>query len=341
MSVPRSQLERTVLAFRQALVRGDEAAQRAIVRSLALAEANLLPVADALEAEILALGDAATPDAVRRLSTYTELLDQIDVELTTLGRSTGSLIAAQATTAATAGANAALAAAQAVGGARVGVAWNRLPAAAIRELTASVTGGPLGTLLDGFGVAGRETAERILLDGLTRGPGPRAVGDALDGALGIGRNRAQVIARTEILRAGKQANLASYAANPSVIGGWTWNAKRGANTCSACLIMDGTAFPATVTFFPGHPQCRCVPSPIVRGFPPIERTTGREYLQSLPESEQRRILGSAKYDAWQRGEVELDDLVTVRTSETWGDSYQPASLNTARAQAAGRSRRAG
>lgn len=340
MSVPSSRLERSLTAFRAALIRQDAAAQRQIVRALALAEANLQPLVEALLVEIATLGDDVSPAALRELVTYRALLEQIGVEMTGLGRTTGTLLAAQVPLAAQTGTQAALAAAQAVGGARVAVAWNALPAPALRELVGSIAGGPLGELLDTFGPAARDAAERILLDGLTRGPGPRAVGDALQGALGIGRNRAQVIARTEILRAGKQANLASYAANPGAVSGWTWHANKGPRTCSACLLMDGTEFGLDVTFFPGHPQCRCVARPVLRRFPETGRETGREWLARQPEATQRSILGSGAYDAWQAGEVELDDLVTVRRSERWGESYTPSSLRDARARAAGRGERA-
>ena len=57
MSVPSSRLERSLTAFRAALIRQDAAAQRQIVRALALAEANLQPLVEALLVEIATLGD--------------------------------------------------------------------------------------------------------------------------------------------------------------------------------------------------------------------------------------------------------------------------------------------
>ena len=97
--------------------------------------------------------------------------------------------------------------------------------------------------------------------------------------------------------------------------------------------MDGTEFPLSVTFFPGHPQCRCVAVPILRDYPTPKEQTGREYLESLPEADQRRLLGNRKYEAWKSGELELDDMVAPRNSDAWGTSYQEASLAQAEANA--------
>lgn len=73
--------------------------------------------------------------------------------------------------------------------------------------------------------------------------------------------------------------------------------------------------------------------PILRDYPRPKEQTGREYLESLPESEQRRLLGNRKFEAWKRGELELDDMVMPRSSKAWGTSYQEASLAQAEANA--------
>lgn len=330
MSFFPSRLERSVIAFRAALIRRDAAAQQQIVRALTLAEANLQPLVDALLAEIAAQEDDVSPTTLRELATYRALLEQIAIEMNSFGKTTATLLSAQVPQAARDGAQAARDAVQSVG---VEARWTPLQAPALREIVGSISGGPLGDLLETFGTASRDAAERILLDGITRGKNARTVGDALQAAVGVTRNRAQVIARTEILRAGKQANLASYAANPVAVSGWTWHANKGPRTCSACLIMDGRQFPLEVTFFPGHPQCRCVARPVLRGFPETGQETGREWLAKQTEATQRSILGNKAYEAWKNGDVELDDLVTVRRSEQWGDSYAPASLKTATSNA--------
>lgn len=339
MSVPRDTragaLQQVMATFRTALLAQDVVAQRAILDGLGTVNSRLRTLAQDLQAEIDALGPDVQPWQIERLARYNELMDQIETEVQTFAQTLGSQLPVAQAAAAQVGSAAALAQAQAIAGtARIGARWNQLSAPALREIVASTQVGPLADLLGSFGVDAAAKARAVLIEGIGTGQNARVVGRALEAATGTTRQRAQVIARTEILRAGKSANLQSFAANSDVISGWKWHAFKGPRTCSACLIMDGTEFPTSTTFFPGHPQCRCVAMPILRDYPTPREQTGREYLESLPEDEQRALLGNKKYEAWRNGELELDDMVSPRYSERWGTSYQEASLATAEANAA-------
>jgi SPP1 gp7 family putative phage head morphogenesis protein len=318
-----------------ALLTQDAAAQRILASGIDDVLVGLQAIGDALQAEINALGPDVQPWQIERLDRLRALEEQALRELDDYGQTLNSLLPVAQTNAAAAGAAAASASVQAVAGqAVVASSFRTLSAPALREIIAATSTGPLRDLLDTFGATGSAVLRQTLLDGIGQGRNARVVGDAIQRAVGVSRQRAQVIARTEILRAGKQANLASFAANANLISGWEWHAFKGPRTCSACLIMDGTEFPTSVTFFPGHPQCRCVGKPILRDYPQPKGQTGRDYLESLPEADQRRLLGNGKYDAWQSGELELDDMVAPRYSDQWGTSYQEASLATSQANAA-------
>ena len=336
MSVPRGgRLDAVLNAFRVALLTQDAAAQRILASGIEDVLVSLGDIGDALQAEIDALGPDVQPWQIERLDRLRALEEQALRELDDYGQTLNSLLPVAQTNAAAAGAAAASASVQAVAGqAVVASSFRTLSAPALREIIAATSTGPLRDLLDTFGATGSAVLRQTLLDGIGQGRNARVVGDAIQRAVGVSRQRAQVIARTEILRAGKQANLASFAANANLISGWEWHAFKGPRTCSACLIMDGTEFPTSVTFFPGHPQCRCVGKPILRDYPQPKGQTGRDYLESLPEADQRRLLGNGKYDAWQSGELELDDMVAPRYSDQWGTSYQEASLATSQANAA-------
>ncbi len=336
MSVPRgSRLDAVLNAFRVALLTQDAAAQRILASGIEDVLVSLRDIGDALQADIDALGPDVQPWQIERLDRLRALEEQALRELDDYGQTLNSLLPVAQTNAAAAGAAAASASVQAVAGqAVVASSFRTLSAPALREIIAATSTGPLRDLLDTFGATGSAVLRQTLLDGIGQGRNARVVGDAIQRAVGVSRQRAQVIARTEILRAGKQANLASFAANANLISGWEWHAFKGPRTCSACLIMDGTEFPTSVTFFPGHPQCRCVGKPILRDYPQPKGQTGRDYLESLPEADQRRLLGNGKYDAWKSGELELDDMVAPRYSDQWGTSYQEASLATSQANAA-------
>ena len=336
MSVPRGgRLDAVLNAFRVALLTQDAAAQRILASGIEDVLVSLGDIGDALQAEIDALGPDVQPWQIERLDRLRALEEQALRELDDYGQTLNSLLPVAQTNAVAAGAAAASASVQAVAGqAVVASSFRTLSAPALREIIAATSTGPLRDLLDTFGATGSAVLRQTLLDGIGQGRNARVVGDAIQRAVGVSRQRAQVIARTEILRAGKQANLASFAANANLISGWEWHAFKGPRTCSACLIMDGTEFPTSVTFFPGHPQCRCVGKPILRDYPQPKGQTGRDYLESLPEADQRRLLGNGKYDAWRSGELELDDMVAPRYSDQWGTSYQEASLATSQANAA-------
>ena len=324
-------------SFRRALLIQDYAAQAAIANALSDVVLRLQDAGEALQAEILALGDDVQPWQIERLERFRALEAQAIQEMADFGQSVNSLLPVAQANAAAAGANAALQSVSAIAGQAVTAAsFRSLSGPALRELAAATSAGPLRALLDSFGPQASAILRQTLFEGLGQGQNARVVGRAIERTVGVGRQRAQVIARTEILRAGKSANLASFAANSNLISGWTWHAFKGPRTCSACLVMDGTEFPTTVTFFPGHPQCRCVAKPVLRDYPTPREQTGREYLESLPEAEQRALLGNRKYEAWQRGDLDLDDMVTPRTSDAWGTSYQEASLAQAEANAIAR-----
>ncbi len=57
-----------------------------------------------------------------------------------------------------------------------------------------------------------------------------------------------------------------------------------------------------------HPRCRCNASPILNNrrvpFP-----TGEQWLESLPASEQRAILGPGRYNALSDGRISLTDMI--------------------------------
>ena len=66
--------------------------------------------------------------------------------------------------------------------------------------------------------------------------------------------------------------------------------------------------------------------PVVIGVGAPQWETGEEWFRKQPVDVQQRILGPGRYDAWQDGQFQLDELITKRSNSVWGDSLVPTPL---------------
>ena len=233
--------------------------------------------------------------------------------------------------------------------ARIIGTWNRVPAEALQHLVGTLAdGSPLATLLDQLAPAACLATKKALTTGVVLGNNPRDIARAIRQEAGLGLTRSLTIARTETLRAYRQASIENYAANEDVVNGWIWTATLGPRTCAACLAMHGTRH-AVDEVFASHPNCRCAPVPITKswaelGLPevddlPDEVFSGEEWFAQQDASTQEQILGPAKYAAFKAGRISLSDLVAYRDDPKWGPQRSEASLQEAEAKAANNQRR--
>lgn len=197
-------------------------------------------------------------------------------------------------------------------------------------------GGPLRGLLLGYGTEAASAAQAALLEGVTLGKGSAWTAQQMRQALDIPRWRAETLARTEALRAYREAARATYAAS-NVVGSWEWLASLDRRCCPGCVGMHGTIHPNTETL-DGHPRCRCamVPrtltwaqiDPSLIGVPDTQPSllTGADWLELQPEGTQRAMLGPLKYDAWKAGRITVADMVARTYSPTWGTMRRERSM---------------
>lgn len=179
--------------------------------------------------------------------------------------------------------------------------------------------------------------QRELVRGVAAGSNPRQTarrmvaraGERFDGGLG----RALTIARTETLDAYRAASQLAQAPHADVLDGWEWGASMSKRTCPACLGMNGQTFPLSTPGPEGHQNCRCARLPVVKSWadlgydveePPSVLPSTQDFLDSLSAREQRELLGSARFEAWQRGDFPVEKWATKRSTEGWRDSYVPA-----------------
>jgi SPP1 gp7 family putative phage head morphogenesis protein len=183
-----------------------------------------------------------------------------------------------------------------------------------------------------------EAVKDALIHGLATGKGQDWMIRAATQALGLSHARATTILRTESLRAYRAASKATYEANADLMEGWTWHANLDARCCVACVLMDGTLHPVTATL-DGHPRCRCAMVPRTKSWedlgvegaenlpdtrPPVR--SGKDWLEAQDPSVQRAIMGKAKFQAWQDGQITLDDMVARPHSPEWGTMRTERSL---------------
>jgi SPP1 gp7 family putative phage head morphogenesis protein len=331
-------------AFRARLIALDDAALRAIRDSYGTAyqaiDARLRETLRQIE-EAQAAGETVNASWLNRQERLESLLRDVRAEIERFsGQATGTVTANQAA-AVSLGLEAAPAllaaatgdAAQAV----IGIAFNRVPTAAFQQLVGFTSDGtPLRKLLDELGPSASTKVRDTLKRGVAQGYGAKKIAREVKEELGGDMVRAMRISRTETLRAYRAANIESFGANPDVCERWRWTASRQLRTCAVCLAMDGKTFPLT-TPFGSHVNCRCVPLPVTKslgeilGDPTIpdrrpQRETGEAWLRKQPADAQRKILGPAKYEAWQAGKIQLDDVVKYHDHPDWGPTRTERSL---------------
>ena len=211
-----------------------------------------------------------------------------------------------------------------------GTTFQRLDPDAVEDLVGFLQdGSPLQEVFNKLPPLTAGTVERALVDGITRGLNPRVVARNARAAGGIAASRALTIARTEQLRAYRTATLRTYAANG--VEKWEWNCAKTPRTCAACFAMDGRTFDTSEEFMRAHPNCRCTPIPVSPYADPFAEglPRGRDAFDNLTPEQQRRILGPKGYDAYSKGQVDLDDFVTHQASSKWGGMYRQASVKDA------------
>lgn len=209
------------------------------------------------------------------------------------------------------------------------------PKALERIVGANQKGSPLADLFNGFGPEAADKAGQALVLGITLGESPRSIASLVQNALGISRNRALTIARTEMLRAYRQSALMNYRANSNVVGQWMWSCSLSSNTCAACLAMDGSLHDLDEEM-ESHPNCRCSAIPVTKSWADIldgtgidtsdiedvnldDMQTGAEWFDEQDESVQRQVLGDARYELYADG-TPLSAFVGRSHSADWGNS---------------------
>jgi len=212
-------------------------------------------------------------------------------------------------------------------GVSVSMGWTNLPDEALQAFVGMAgDGSPLAVLFDSIPQVTTDAMQMALVQGISLGEGPRTVARRVRKAADIGRQRAETIARTEMIRSAREAQRQLYTENGAVTG-YRRQATQDSRVCLACLALSGT-LQATDTIMPSHPNCRCVMIPETLSWAEItgdssipdtrpKVATGEEILKGLTPLEAQQILGTARYNLYAEG-LPLSDMATVVPNTDWG-----------------------
>lgn len=149
-------------------------------------------------------------------------------------------------------------------------------------------------------LSAEQKIQDIITKGVKAGTAPATVARRISAAVStVTSGRAMTIARTEMMVAQWEAARADFARD-GLVQEWQWLCRLDGRTCLICRASHGTRHPKSVRL-ESHPNCRCAMAPIIFGSAPVsDADTGEARFARLSLAEQRRILGPARFAAYQR-----------------------------------------
>lgn len=236
-------LYRVVERQRAAVLRGERQAASELVRAYGGVWQRIRREVEILlqaRAEQEALGIAVGPEWLLEYNRLGVLQRQVEAELRVFAELADPLVTRMQADAV----DAALAHAEeqvrtVAGKTTAQLKWTQLPTSAVEDLLGfAADGSPLRELFDALGPQASALVRSELLQGLALGWHPTQIAEAIRGALGGNLARALMIARTEMLRAYREATRRSYQANDDIVDGWVWNCACTTRSCAMCVTGD-------------------------------------------------------------------------------------------------------
>lgn len=327
------EIYQSAVRFKDALISRDDTASEAIVRAYARSfrkmEANIRQLTDRIE-RARAAGEYVSPSWAFQIDRYQTLQRQIAEEIGRIaGQVESAIIRNQSAAIRDAVANTGKLVDMGAENAQLTVSFSQLPKAATESIVGFLAdGSPLNTLLGKLpGLAGQAVAN-ALTEAITNGYGATRTARMMRDALGGNMTRALTIARTETIRAYREATTRTFNQNRDILQGWVWVASFSRRTCASCLALAGSVHSLDERM-ESHPRCRCTQAPLLRG-QSVEFQKGDEWFASQPTEIQRTILGSnVALKAYEDGRATLLDFVGRQNSPQWGRPYYQLSTKKA------------
>ena len=272
----------------------------------------------------VAAGRVLTQGTLLTMDRYQSLLIQTNAEIGRYGAWAEQLIVSeQAKLAALGLAQASELIALQADVAGISASFSRLPIDAVEQMAGLAGDGtPLNRLLAEAWPDAVEGLTRELVTGIALGRNPRIIAQRMvDNGLSTGLQRSMTIARTEQLRAYRQATQMQYRES-RVVTAYKRLSAHDDRVCIGCLVMDGQIVSLEVDF-EEHPQGRCALIPVLSGTNNVTWQSGEAWLREQSADTQGEILGPQRLELWKEGRVKWGDMATVREDAVWGNAIVP------------------
>ncbi|HEX9597196.1 MAG TPA: hypothetical protein VF982_09990, partial [Anaerolineales bacterium] len=300
---------RTIRQFRDGLFYMEQVQTQVMVAQWLRMETMLAGEMDALALEIEALRQAGVnlpKSKIIRLERYRRLVAQIRVEMSRYLDLAAEQIAAQQRLLLELGLSQSSEILRTLlAGQGLYSGFDVLPVDALATMIGLAgDGSPLRKLLQASFPDSVEGLTAALIDAILKGTNPRETARLMKNGFGVGLKRALNIARTEQLRAYREASRLNYERS-GVVRGYRRLSARDSRVCPACLMADdGTVYPLEAPF-EEHPSGRCALVPALLNLPDVRWQSGPEWFLTISESAQAAILGPGRFEAWQAGQYVL------------------------------------
>lgn len=192
-------------------------------------------------------------------------------------------------------------------------------------------GGPLMSKVAGMTGWAVEKVREAIISGVGMGKNPlttaRELAKGIEGALGMNLTDSMRMMRTVQLYSYREANRANFLANSDVVKGWIWYAELDDVCCMSCVAMHGTFHTLDETLDDHHNgRCTMLPVTYTMDQENVVNQTGEDWFKSLGESDQRKMMGPGKFEAWKEGKFELNQIPVQKEDDVYGLMRTEASL---------------
>jgi SPP1 gp7 family putative phage head morphogenesis protein len=158
--------------------------------------------------------------------------------------------------------------------------------------------------------------------GITLGEGLSELKTRVRGLMDTEEHSAERIVRTSLESINNIAREHLYRANARAVRGVQWITALDTLVCVICAPLSGKVWSVPDHRplghnkpFPGvlaHWSCRCTQIPVVRGQSATLDQTFEQWLRKQSDSNQRKVLGTTRFELWQAGKIRLTQLTDQR-----------------------------
>jgi hypothetical protein len=199
--------------------------------------------------------------------------------------------------------------------------FDRLPISAVESMIGLAgDGSPLARYLQAVHPTAADGVMDALINGVAQGVHPMTIAEQMANGLGMGLQQTMNTARTETLRAYRNASLMQYDASGLVVG-YKRISARDERVCAGCLFTDGMLI-EDLSAFDEHNQGRCSMIPVLKDGAEPNWQSPYDWFEGQSATTQESILGSGRFEAWQNG-ASLESMVTRIEDPIWGGAYVP------------------